>query len=97
MVLAPPMAKHLPPGDDELAVIKNYIPYLEFFVREWQQSLFSVSSLHFPNYLSLMLLPAYLYSCFFSMVVLCLSQGKPKSTAYLEVPSPGKQQNVRVD
>lgn len=42
MVLAPPIAKHLPPGDDELAVIKNYISYLEFFCREWQRSLFCV-------------------------------------------------------
>lgn len=97
MVLAPPIAKHLPPGDNELAVIKNYIPYLEFFFREWQQSLFSVFSLQIPNYLSLTLLPAFLHSCFFSLVVLCLSQGKTKPTAYPTLLSPGKQQNVQVD
>lgn len=72
MMLAPAMAKHLPPshqGNDEWAIIKKYIPYLEFFFTELQQSLFSMRSLQNPSYVLLLLssLPSYIF--FFTVVV----------------------------
>lgn len=64
----------LPSGDDEWAVIKKYIPYLDFFLhRIAAESVFRAFSRN-PNYILLLLcsLPSYIVLvCFFFTVVVC--------------------------